>query len=140
MDVENFIYYLNTNNLVKTPKFTENQVDAIFNFIKAIVILIPVFLFLYKYLIKEKKLEFNNINDVSDYANREQMKKTTSSLIQGITFIILGIQLYFFFKPNNTQLTLGLLIKYLQKKKILTNEFYKIIKRLKPQGISTYTF
>lgn len=140
MDVENFIYYLNTNNLVKTPKFTENQVDAIFNFIKAIVILVPAFLFLYKYLIKEDKLQFNNINDVSDYANREQMKKTTSSLIQGITFILLGIQLYFFFKPNNSQLTLGLLIKYLQKKKIITNEFYKIIKRLKPQGISTFTF
>ena len=139
MDVENFLYYINSNNLVKAPSFTENQLDAFSNFIKAIVILIPAIVLLYKVFIKKTRINFNNLNDASDHANEVQISKAISGIFQGLTFVILGIQLYYFFKPNNTQLTLALLIKYLQKKRIITNEFYSILKRLKPQGISKFT-
>lgn len=139
MDIENFIYSINTNNLVITPKYTENQIDAITNFIKAIAIILPPIYILYKYFYKKEKKTFTSLDDVSDHVNNQVLTDAIAKIIQGLTFLFFAVKLYYFFKPNNTQLTLALLIKYFQKKKIITQEFYEIIKRLKPQGISNYT-
>lgn len=138
MDIENFIYNLNTSNILIPGKFTTNQLDGITTLIQALVFIVPAIFYLYNYYRIKKRVKFNNLDDVEKYINNIEFFKTMSFLFQGLVYIYLGIRLYYFFKPSNSQITIGLLIKYLQKKKIISDEFYKIIKRLKPEGMSTF--
>lgn len=136
MEVEDFVYNLNNNNIIKFEKLTENKRDGISNFIKAIFFIVPALFFFFNYYIRKQKKKFNNIDEVSDYINTQEVLKSISSVIQGFLFIYFGMQLYYYYIPNNTQKSLALLIKYLSKKKILTKDFMQILKRLKPEGLN----
>ena len=138
MDIENFIYNLNTSNLLIPGKFTTNQLDGITTLIQALVFIVPAIFYFYNYYRIKKRVKFNDLNDIEKYINNAEFFKTMSFLFQGLVYIYLAIRLYYFFKPSNSQITIGILIKYLQKKKIISDEFYKIIKRLKPEGMNTF--
>ena len=136
--MEEFIYNLNSDGIVNTPIFPENKIKGITNFLKALLFLIPPIYFMYKIYFKKEKKDFKSINEINDYINEKEKSSAVSKIIQGIVFIIFGIRLYFFFKPNKSQISLGILIKYLQKKNIISDSFYKILKKLKPEGMSKY--
>lgn len=135
MDIENFMYELNTNNFLVPGKFTTNQLDGIITLVQALAFFLPAAIYLYNYFRIRKRTKFNNLNDVEIYINKYELFKSLGYLFQGCVYLYLGIRLYYFFKPSNSQITIGLLIKYLQKKKIISDEFYQIIKRLKPDGM-----
>ena len=136
MEVEDFVYNLNNNNIIKFEKLTENKRDGISNFIKAIFFIVPALLFFFNYYVRKQKKKFNNIEEINEHINKQEVLKSMSNMIQGFLFIYFGMQLYYYYIPNNTQKSLALLIKYLSKKKILTNDFIQILKRLKPEGLS----
>jgi hypothetical protein len=136
--MEEFIYNLNSDGIVNTPIIPENKIKGITNFLKALLFLIPPIYFMYKIYFKKEKKDFKSINEINDYINEKEKSSAVSKIIQGIVFIIFGIRLYFFFKPDKSQISLGILIKYLQKKNIISDSFYKILKKLKPEGMSKY--
>ena len=136
--MEEFIYNLNSDGIVNTPIIPENKIKGITNFLKALLFLIPPIYFMYKIYFKKEKKDFKSINEINDYINEKEKSSAVSKIIQGIVFIIFGIRLYFFFKPDKSQISLGILIKYLQKKNIIYDNFYKILKKLKPEGMSKY--
>ena len=128
MSSSNFIYNLKS--------ISENKTDGIINLIKSFVFIIPSLFYLYKFYIKKKKKKFKNIDDINDYINKQEKSNAFSGLIQGIVFIIIAIKMYYFFKPNNLQITVALLIKELKKLNIINNNFYSILKKYKPINIS----
>ena len=136
--MEEFIYNLNSDGIVNTPIIPENKIKGITNFLKALLFLIPPIYFMYKIYFKKEKKDFKSINEINDYINEKEKSSAVSKIIQGIVFIIFGIRLYFFFKPDKSQISLGILIKYLQKKNIISDSFYKILIKLKPEGMSKY--
>jgi hypothetical protein len=136
--MQKFIAHLNTSGIIQTSMMSENKIKGITNFIKALIFIIPALYLLYKIYFKKEKKDFKSFDEINDYFNEKAKSSVISKIIQGIIFIIFGIRLYFFFKPNNSQITLGILIKYLQKMYIISPEFYKILKKLKPDGMSNY--
>ena len=136
--MEEFIYNLNTKNVVTTPFLSENKINGISNFIKALVFIIPGIYFLYKYYYKSERKEFTSFEEVNSYVNETEKTSAISQVIQGIIFIILAIRLFYFYHPSNSQISLGLLIKYLQRKKVISEDFYQVIKKLKPEGMSKF--
>lgn len=138
MDIENFIFNLKTSNLITPSNISVNQMDGIITLIQAIVFIIPAIFYFYNYIKIKKRTKFNNINDVEKYINRSEFLKALNFFCQGLMYIFLGIRLYYFFKPSNSQVTVGILIKYLQKKKIISDEFYNVIKKLKPEGMKQF--
>jgi len=136
--MEEFIYNLNTYGNIKASSISENKINGLSSFIKALLFIIPAFYFLYKSLYKKKKKKFNSFDEINEYINNEEHSSAITQIIQGFVFIVLGIRLYFYFKPDNSQISLGLLIKYLQKKNIITDAFYNILKKFRPDGMSDY--
>ena len=136
--MEEFIYNLNTSNAIKTPFLAENKINGLTNYVKALIFLIPALIFLYKYYFNNEKKEFTTIDEVNNYINEKEKSSAISQVIQAVIFILLGIRLYYFFSPNNSQISLGLLIKYLQKKNVISDDFYSVLKKLKPEGMSKY--
>ena len=57
---------------------------------------------------------------------------------QGLFFIFWGVKLWFFFKPSSTEMSLALLIEYFRKKGDISEDFYKILKKFKPNNIEKY--
>ncbi len=136
--MEEFIYNLNTEGVVQTPIISENKMNGVISFIKALLFIIPAVIFLYKFYYKKERKNLKSIEEINIHINAEDKSLAVSQIIQGIVFIFIGIRLYFFFKPDRSQISLGILIKYLQKKKIITNDFYEVLKKLKPDGMSKY--
>ena len=117
---------------------SENKVDGIINLIKSLIFILPALFFLYKFYIKKQKKQFKNIDDINDYINKKEKSSAFSEIIQGIVFIIIGIKIYYFFKPNNLQITVALLIKELKKLKIINNDLYSLLRKYRPSNISLY--
>lgn len=136
--MEEFIYNLHTDGVIRTPIISENKINGITNFIKALIFIIPAAMFLYKFYYRKERTDLKSIKEINDHINQEFKDTAVTKIIQGIIFILIGIRLFYFFKPDRSQITLGLLIKYLQKKKIISDDFYTILKKLKPEGMSKY--
>ena len=136
--MEEFIYNLNSKNIIDTSYFTDNKISGLSNFSKALIFIIPAAYFLYKYFYKNERKEFKSLNEVSNHINEQEKSSALSSIVQGIIFILFGIRLFFFYYPSKSEISLGILIKYLQKKNILTDDFYNVIKKLKPEGMERF--
>ena len=138
MDVDNLIFDINSNNLIKSKKFSERQIRGLIFYLRSMILIIPSLFFLHKHFIKKKKVEFTDFKQISDYTNKNSLRKGIFKILQGIFFIFLASFFFFFYRPNNNELTIFLLIEYLKRKKILTDDFNKIIEILKPDKISRY--
>ena len=136
MEIENFLYNLNTDNRLLPNKFSTNELDGLVTIFQSLVFILPAIFYFFNYYKIKKRTKINDLNDVEKYINNSEFFKSVSFLFQGLVYLYIGIRLYYFFKPSNSQVTIGILIKYLQKKKIISDEFYKILKRLKPEGMS----
>jgi hypothetical protein len=137
-NVQKFVFSLKDNytNLIDLRGISENKFDGIIQFCKSLLFIFPALFFFFKYTILKKRIKVENIEDVQEHLNNKQKNYYRSQIIQGIIFILLGIRLYYYFKPNNTQISLALLIKYLKEKNLLDENFYSIIKNFKPENIS----
>lgn len=136
--MEQFIYNLNSVDVIQPAYFTDNKILGLSNLMKAIITILPAVYFLYKFYYKKENKIFKSVNEVSNYINEQEKNSAISSVIQGIMLFFFGIKLFFFYFPSKSEISLGILIKYLQKKKIISDDFYEILKKLKPEGMSKY--
>ena len=136
--MEQFIYNLNSVDVIQPAYFTDNKILGLSNLIKAIITILPAVYFLYKFYYKKENKNFKSVNEVSNYINEQEKNSAISSVIQGIMLFFFGIKLFFFYFPTKSEISLGILIKYLQNKKIISDDFYEILKKLKPEGMSKY--
>ena len=136
--MEQFIYNLNSVDVIQPVYFTDNKILGLSNLMKAIITILPAVYFLYKFYYKKENKNFKSVNEVSNYINEQEKTSAISSVIQGIILFFFGIKLFFFYFPTKSEISLGILIKYLQNKKIISDDFYKILKKLKPEGMSKY--
>jgi hypothetical protein len=136
-NVQKFVFNLKDNytNLIDLRGISENKIEGIIQFGKSLLFILPALFFFFKYTILKKRIKVENIEEVQEHLNNKQKKYYKSQIIQGIIFVFLGIRLYYYFKPNNTQISLALLIKYLKEKNVLDENFYSIIKNFKPENI-----
>ena len=136
--MEQFIYNLNSVDVIQPAYFTDNKILGLSNLMKAIITILPAVYFLYKFYYKKESKNFKSVNEVSNYINEQEKNSAISSVIQGIMLFFFGIKLFFFYFPSKSEISLGILIKYLQTKKIISDDFYEILKKLKPEGMSKY--
>jgi len=136
--MEQFIYNLNSVDVIQPAYFTDNKILGLSNLMKAIITILPAVYFLYKFYYKKENKNFKSVNEVSNYINEQEKNSAISSVIQGIMLFFFGIKLFFFYFPTKSEISLGILIKYLQNKKIISDDFYEILKKLKPEGMSKY--
>lgn len=136
--MEQFIYNLNSVDVIQPAYFTDNKILGLSNLMKAIITILPAVYFLYKFYYKKENKNFKSVNEVSNYINEQEKNSAISSVIQGIMLFFFGIKLFFFYFPSKSEISLGILIKYLQTKKIISDDFYEILKKLKPEGMSKY--
>tara|TARA_B100001093_G_scaffold479882_1_gene509289 strand:- start:220 stop:648 length:429 start_codon:yes stop_codon:yes gene_type:complete len=134
-EIENLIYNLNQKSIISTPNLFENQYKGLIQLVKGLVFILPSLYFLYKYHFANQRKSFKDINDIADYINEYELFKTFSTICQGISFLVIGYFVFYHYKANNNQKTLALLIKYLQTKKIISSDFFDIIKIMKPDGL-----
>jgi len=133
--MEQFIYNLKISEKIKPNVFNEIHFKVIVNFFKALVFIIPACYFIYKLHLDDKPEDF------LEYHEKLIEKKKTQyyiQIIQGVVFILLSIRYFFFYKPTNSELSTSILIKYLKKKNILSQEIYNILKNYKPYNITNY--
>ena len=115
--MEQFIYNLNSVDVIQPAYFTDNKILGLSNLMKAIITILPAVYFLYKFYYKKENKIFKSVNEVSNYINEQEKNSAISSVIQGIMLFFFGIKLFFFYFPSKSEISLGILIKYLQKKK-----------------------
>ena len=132
--MEEYINKLNSKNGIKIPILSENKILSLTNIITAIAAIIPA-LYFFK---TNKKKNYKSIEEVNDYINKKEKSSNISNIIKGIVLILVGIRLWFFYIPNKTQISLGILIKYLRIQEIISDEFYDILKKLKPDNMSRF--
>lgn len=104
--------------------------------IKALIV-VPL-LFLYKWFKSKHKKKFRTVKEIQKHINDNIFIDNIIKLISAFITIILAIKLIFFYVPNNSQLSLALLISYLKHEKIINKNFYKLIKNYKPENIGNY--
>jgi cytochrome b subunit of formate dehydrogenase len=132
--MEEYINKLNSKNGIKIPILSESKILSITNFFTALATLIPA-LYFFKNNVKK---DFKTLKEVNEYINKKERTSAMSKFIKGIVLIFVAIRLWFFFVPNKTQISLGILIKYLFHSNIITNEFYAILKKIKPDNMSKF--
>ena len=59
-------------------------------------------------------------------------------LAQALMFVVLGVRLYYMYRPTNSELSLAILIKYLYKKNVLGDDIYQFLKNFKPHRIESF--
>ena len=89
--MEEFIYNLNSKNIISTSYFTDNKISGLSNFSKALIFIIPAAYFLYKYFFKNERKEFKSLNEVSNHINEQEKSSAFSSIVQGIIFILFSL-------------------------------------------------
>ena len=130
------IYKFNqTNEFVDYPYLMDSTITGIVEVLKGIALFVTPILFLIKWWSGNHKIKYKNVKDIQKAANDKKMLDTIITVIQGIITIGLGFKILLFYTPNNTQISLALLIQYLKKKEILGKPFYKILKKFRPRNI-----
>lgn len=136
--MDQFVLDLQSKNMITPIIFKENHIEGLTRIFKALLLIIPGIYFLYKFFYKNERVKFFNINDIEKKENEKNKSNNILNVINGLILLFLGIRIWFFYKPDNSQLSLAILIKYLKNKKIINNEFYDILKNFKPENIEYY--
>ena len=130
------IYKLNqTTDFVDYPYLMDSTITGIVEVLKGLALFVTPILFLIKWWNGNHKIKYKNVKDIQKAANDKKFLDTIITVIQGIITIGLGIKILLFYTPNNTQISLALLIQYLKKKELLGKPFYKILKKFRPRNI-----
>lgn len=134
--MDEFIYNLKLSNTMKPNSIKEIHYEIITSLVKGIMFILPAIYALY--LLFKQPPSSESVEDLQNRIIEEKKKANYISIINGIIFFIIAIRLLYFYTPTNSELSLALLIKYLNKKNIITPEFYQILKNFKPHNIESH--
>ena len=134
--MDEFIYNLKLSNTMKPNTLKEIHYEVITSLLKGLMFIIPAIYALY-FLFKSPPTS-TDVDDLQNKINHEKKRTNYLGIVNGIIFIITAIRLFYFYTPTNSELSLALLIKYLNKKNILSPEFYQILKNFKPHNIDSF--
>ena len=126
------------SEFVKEPILPDNKIQGIIEFAKGIVLLASPLLYLYKVFKGTSKKKFRTVKEIQKHINDNKFIDTIISFGSALVTAILGIKLIFFFVPDNSQISLALLIQYLKFEGVIGKSFYKILKKFKPENIGGY--
>lgn len=122
------------------PFFSEKGSKAITMVFQALIYLSPLIIFLYyKFFKKTEGYEkINSIEDVQELEKKRYRINIIKGIIQAVIFILLAIRVYWYYAPNNSQISLAVLINYLKNNNILDDKIYNILKQYKPDNIGNF--
>ena len=123
------------SEFVKTPILPDSKIQGIIEFAKGIVLLASPILYLYKVFKGTSKKKFRTVKEIQKHINDTKFIDTIISFGSALVTAILGIKLIFFFVPDNSQISLALLIQYLKFEGVIGKSFYKILKKFKPENM-----
>ena len=132
------IFSDNQSEFIKLPFLSDSKIAGIIELLKGIALIVVPLLFLYKWFKGKHKKKFRTVKEIQKYINDNLFIDNMIKLISAFITIILAIKLIFFYVPNNSQLSLALLISYLKHEKIINKNFYKLIKNFRPENIGNY--
>lgn len=126
------------SEFVKEPFLPDSTISGIIEFCKGLVLVVSPLLYVYKWYKGKNKKRFRTVKEIQKHINDNKFMDTMISLGSAIITIILGIKLLFFYVPSTSQISLALLIQYLKFEGIIGKNFYKILKKFKPENIGEY--
>lgn len=122
------------------PLFSEKSLKALTQVFNALVYLSPLILFLY-YRYFKKNDGFEVITSIEDVQKLEK-KRYYYNILKGVGLavvsILFAIRIYWFYAPNNSEISLAILINYLRNNKVLDEKIYQVIKQYKPDNIGDF--
>lgn len=122
------------------PLFSEKSIKA-FNYIfNALVYLSPLLIFLYYYYYKKSDGSevINNIEDIQKLEKKRYYYNILKGVGLAIVYILFAIRVYWFYAPNNSEITLAILINYLKNNKVLDEKIMKVLSLYKPDNIGKF--
>jgi len=133
------VFFMRDNYLNIDPLFSEKSIKALTYIFQALVYLSPLLLFLYyKYKGQNPRTVINTLDDIENMEKKKYKMSIFKGIGMAILYILFAIRIYWFYQPNNTEISLGILINYLKNNNILDEKFYNILKLYKPENIHTY--
>ena len=133
-------FFIRENYIDIDPLLSEKSYKAITYIFQALVYLSPLFIFLYYYYYENKDGSevINSIDDIKKLEKKRYYYNIIKGIIQAFIYILFAIRIYWFYSPNNSQISLAILINYLKNNKILDDKIYQILKQYKPDNIGDF--
>lgn len=126
------------SEFVKEPFLPDSKIKGIIEFCKGLVLVVSPLLYVYKWYKGKNKKRFRTVKEIQKHINDNKFIDTMISLGSAIVTIILGIKMLFFYVPTTSQISLALLIQFLKFEGIIGKNFYRILKKFKPENIGEY--
>ena len=117
------------SSLINFQKLKEQQRQAIMHLI-IFIFLILSGIFFYKKISDWKDLK--NTDSINEYLKKQKSTSFTDKIFKYLTHLFLAVQLWFLYKPSDTDKTVSMLIDILKSKTIINEELYSKIRELKP--------
>jgi len=134
------MFFIRDSYINVDPIFSQKAVKAATHVFNALVYLSPLILFLYYYYYKKSE-GYEIVNSVEDVQKLEK-KRYYYNILKGIGLasvsILFAIRIYWFYAPNNSEISLAILINYLKNNNILDEKIYKVLKQYKPDNIGNF--
>ncbi len=117
------------SSLINFQKLKEQQRQAIMHLI-IFIFLILSGIFFYKKISDWKDLK--NTDSINEYLKKQKSTSFYDKLLKYLIHLFLAVQLWFLYKPSDTDKTVSMLIDILKSKTIINEELYSKIRELKP--------
>ena len=117
------------SSLINLQQLKAQQIQAIMHFI-TFIFLILTGVFFYKKTSDWKDLK--NTDSINKYLKKQKSTSFTDKIFKYLIHLFLAVQLWFLYKPSDTDKTVSILIDILKNKGIINNDLYSKIRDLKP--------
>ena len=112
------------SSLINFHKLKEQQRQAIIHFI-TFIFLILTGIFFYKKTSDRKDLK--NTSSINEYLKKQKNTDFNDKIFKYFTHLFLAVQLWFLYKPSDTDKTISILIDLLKGKNFINEEIYSKI-------------
>ena len=117
------------SSLINFQKLKEQQRQAIMHLVTFIFLILSG-IFFYKKTSDWKDLK--NTESINEYLKKQKSTSFFDKLLKYLIHLFLAVQLWFLYKPSDTDKTVSILIDILKSKTIINEELYSKIRELKP--------
>ena len=117
------------SSLINFQKLKEQQRQAIMHLVTFIFLILSG-MFFYKKTLDCKDLK--NTESINEYLKKQKSTSFYDKLLKYLIHLFLAVQLWFLYKPSDTDKTVSILIDILKSKTIINEELYSKIRELKP--------
>lgn len=134
------MFFMRDSYINLDPLFSEKGLKAITYIFNALVYLSPLLIFLYYYYFKNSDGSevITSIEDVQKLENKRYYYNIVKGVGLAFVYFLFAIRVYWFYAPNDSQITLAILINYLKNNNILDEKIYQVIKQYKPDNIQNF--